>query len=316
MILTAVSVILPVFFVIGLGFFAGRIREFDGDQVKGLNELVLDYAMPAMMFAGTVSTTRSELLAEGRFVLALLGAFVGLFLGALLFSVRVLHHSIGAAALHANLISMPSVAFIGPPIFRGLFGASSILSIATAAVLGMVTLVPLTVVLVELHASRSGSGGSSNLGQLVAQSLWRTFRKPMVLLPLLGAILVLADIRVPPLIDHMLLLIGSATSGTSLFLAGLIIASYRITLNREIVGNTLLKMIGQPLLMVLLVTVLGVKNPLASEGILICAIPSAVFAPLLAPRYKVYEIEAASTMVLTAFSMIVTFPLAVILTGA
>lgn len=316
MILTAISVILPVFFVIGLGFFAGRIREFDSDQVKGLNELVLDYAMPAMMLVGTVSTTRSELLAESEFVLALLGAFIGLFLIVLLFAVRIMKHSLGAAALQANLVSLPSVAFIGPPIFRGLFGASSILSIATAAVLGMVTLVPLTVVLVELHSRRSDKGTSANLGQLVAQSLWHTFRKPMVLLPLLGAILVLADLRVPPLINQMLLLIGSATSGTSLFLAGLIIASYQITLNREIAANTLLKMIGQPLLMVLLVSLLGVKDPLASEGILICSIPSAVFAPLLAPRYKVYEIEAASTMVWTALSMIITFPVAVILTGA
>jgi predicted permease len=45
-------------------------------------------------------------------------------------------------------------------------------------------------------------------------------------------------------------------------------------------------------------------------------IPTAVFAPLIAPHYKVYEAESASTLVLTALLMIVTLPLTILLTGA
>ena len=43
---------------------------------------------------------------------------------------------------------------------------------------------------------------------------------------------------------------------------------------------------------------------------------SRVFAPLIAPHYKVYEAESASTLVLTALLMIVTLPLTILLTGA
>src|SRR5881398_2889967 len=111
----------------------------------------------------------------------------------------------------------------------------------------------------------------------------------------------------------MLMLIGSSTSGASIFLAGLIIAAYQIRLNGEVIGNALVKMVAQPLLMALLVVALKVGNPLASEGIVVCAIPTAVFAPLLAPRYHIYEIESSSTLVAAAVLMIVTLPLAVIL---
>jgi predicted permease len=45
-------------------------------------------------------------------------------------------------------------------------------------------------------------------------------------------------------------------------------------------------------------------------------IPTAVFAPLIAPHYRVYEAESASTLVLTALLMIVTLPLTILLTGA
>jgi malonate transporter len=138
-ILTATTVVLPVFFLLALGYFAGRARKFDPEQVAGLNELVLDYALPAMLFVATVKTPRERLLSEGAYALALLIAIVGLFLVVVLVSTRILHHSLGEAALQANLASYPSVAFFGPPIFQGLFGASSLLSIAFAATLSGVS---------------------------------------------------------------------------------------------------------------------------------------------------------------------------------
>ncbi len=313
MILTAITVVLPVFFVLALGYFAGRARKFDSDQVAGLNELVLDYALPAMLFVATVKTPRERLLSEGAYAIALLIAIVGLFLLVVFVSTRVLHHSLGEAALQANLASFPSAGFFGPPIFQGLFGASSLLSIAFAATLSGVTIIPLTVVLLEMHRRHANGGARQALPAMIANSLADTFKKPMVWAPLLGLGLVLVDVKVPPLLDSMLMLIGSTTSGASIFLGGLIIAAYDIKLSAEIITNTLIKMIAQPLLMAVLVMALGITDPLRSEGIVVCAIPTAVFAPLLAPRYRIYEVESSSTLVATAVLMIVTLPITIIL---
>lgn len=311
MTLTALTVLLPVFFVLGLGYFAGRAKKFDADQVAGLNELVLDYAFPAMMFVATVKTPRDELLSEGSYALALLIAFVGLFLAVVLVSTLLLRHSLGEATLQANLASFPSVGFFGPPIFQGLFGPSSLVSIAFASTLSAVTMIPLTLVLLEIHHQRTTRGEGQRVSSLIVQSLANTLKKPMVWAPLIGVALVLAGARVPPLIDNMLMLIGSSTSGASIFLAGLIIAAYEIRLNGEVIANALVKMVAQPLLMVLLVAALKVGSPLAGEGIVICAIPTAVFAPLLAPRYRIYEVESSSTLMATALLMIVTLPIAI-----
>jgi hypothetical protein len=49
--------------------------------------------------------------------------------------------------------------------------------------------------------------------------------------------------------------------------AGVIVAAYQIRLNGEVIGNALVKMVVQPMLMALLVWALKVRNPLASEGI-------------------------------------------------
>src|SRR5438874_4555156 len=249
MILTALTVLLPVFFVLLLGYFAGRAKEFDASQVAGLNDLVLDYALPAMMFVATVKTPRDELLSEGSYALALLVAFVGLFLAVVLVSTRLLHHSLGEATLQANLASFPSVGFFGPPIFQGLFGPSSLVSIALATTLSAVTMIPLTLVLLEIHHQHTTRSEGQRVSSLIVQSLANTLKKPMVWAPLIGVALVLAGARVPPLLDNMLMLIGSTTSGASIFLAGLIIADHDIRLNGEVIANALVKTVGQPLLM-------------------------------------------------------------------
>src|SRR4051794_21055284 len=93
MLITSFSVLLPVLFVMGLGYWAGRTKRFDANQVRGINELVMAYALPSLMFVAAVTRTRSELLAERMFLLALTIAFLGLFVAVALLSIFILRHS-------------------------------------------------------------------------------------------------------------------------------------------------------------------------------------------------------------------------------
>lgn len=315
-VINAFLVLLPVLFVMALGFLAGRARQLDRDQVQGLNELVLTFALPALLFVGIVTTPRSSLLATGLFVPALLIAFVGLFVVVAVFSVFVLHHRVGAAALQASCIVFSNVAFIGLPILTPLFGSSSTLSVAIAALVLQVTLVPLMVTMLEYDRQRSAGGETPRLAALVGQSLLSSLKQPVVLAPLLATILVLLSVPVPKEIESMLNLIGSATAGVAVFAAGLIIATSQVKVTVETAANTLVKMIVQPALMALLVVAFGIGKPLGSEAILICALPTNVIPAMFALRYKVYEAEAASTLLLTTIAMIVVMPLAIALTGA
>src|SRR5579864_4602063 len=315
-VINAFLVLLPVLFVMALGFLAGRARQLDRDQVQGLNELVLTFALPALLFVGIVTTPRSSLLAAGPFVLALLIAFVGLFVVGAVFSVFVLHHGVGAAALQASCIVFSNVAFIGLPILTPLFGSSSTLSVAIAALVLQVTLVPLMVTMLEYDRQRSAGGEMPRLAALVGQSLLSSLKQPVVLAPLLATILVLLAVPVPKEIESMLNLIGSATAGVAVFAGGLIIAAYQVKVTVETAANTLVKMIVQPALMALLVVAFGIGKPLGSEAILICVLPTSVIPAMFALRYKVYEAEAASTLLLTTIAMIVVIPLAIALTGA
>jgi hypothetical protein len=314
-VINAFSVLLPVLFVMALGFFAGRTKQFDKDQVQGLNGLVITFALPASLFLGIVTTPRSSLLAAGPFVIVLLIAFIGLFVAMALFSVFVLRHGAGPAAVQATCIAFANVTFIGLPILTPLFGPSSTFAVAIAALVLQVTVVPLMVTMLEYEQQRSARGQTHGVLTLVAKSLLGSLRQPVVLFPLLGTILLLVGVAVPKEIESMLNLIGSATSGVAVFVAGLIIAAYHVKLTVEIAANTLVKMIVQPALMALLVMGFGIGKPLGSEAILICALPTAVIPVMLALHYKVYEAEAASTLLLTTLTMIVVVPVVIALTG-
>jgi malonate transporter len=104
---TAISALLPVFFVLALGYAAGRAKRFDADQAAGLNELVLDYALPASLFVGTVRTPREQLLQDGPLVLALLIAFVALYAVALALGRFFFRHPPGTASLQALSPRLP-----------------------------------------------------------------------------------------------------------------------------------------------------------------------------------------------------------------
>jgi malonate transporter and related proteins len=311
---SAVGVLLPVLFVLGLGYWAGRAKRFDNNQVAGLNELVLDFAFPALLFVGIVRAPRATLFAELPFVLALLIATLGLFVAVALVSIFVLRRGVGTAGLQALAVSCTNAGFAGIAVFTPLFGASSLLSIAIVALIYNVTVTPLTVVMLEFDGQRSAGSPTGSLGAVIGQSVLGSLSKPYVLSPILATILVLVDVHIPKEIQSMLYLIGSATTGVSLFVAGIILAAFRIKLTPEIFGNVAVKMIVQPLLMVLLVGALAVTKPLAGQAILICSFGSAVVSPMLAVRYKVYQAEAASTLLLTTLAMVIVIPIAIMLT--
>ena len=319
---TAISALLPVFFVLALGYAAGRAKRFDADQVAGFNDLVLDYALPASLFVGTVRTPREQLLQDASFVLALFVAFVALYVVALVLGRLIFRHSPGTAGLQALSVGFPTATFLGPAILAGLFGPLSAVTVAIAAIVSSLFLIAPTQVLLEIDrgaaedASKNPRPGSGpRIGAVVGSAIVRALRTPYVWSPLVGTALVLLGVHVPGALQNMLDLIGHTTSGVATFAAGLTLAAHRIALNVEVTVNTLLKMFAQPALMAVLVLALGIADPVAREGLVICALPSAVMPTILSTRYRMYESEASSTLVFTSLLMVVTIPIVILLTG-
>ena len=63
--------LVPVFFVMFLGYFAGARRIIDNQRIASLNVLLMTFALPVALFVGVAQTSRSGLEENGELVFVL-----------------------------------------------------------------------------------------------------------------------------------------------------------------------------------------------------------------------------------------------------
>ena len=54
----------PIFFVLALGYLAGKRNTFDADQAAGFSKLALSFALPASLFVSMTDIPRDLLLGQ------------------------------------------------------------------------------------------------------------------------------------------------------------------------------------------------------------------------------------------------------------
>ena len=76
---TVLGAVLPMVVAFLLGFVAAWRGDFGPRDASPLNRMVLVYAVPLALFAGTVTTSRGELSQVIPLVIALCVAIIGLY---------------------------------------------------------------------------------------------------------------------------------------------------------------------------------------------------------------------------------------------
>ena len=110
---TILSALLPMVVTFLLGFVAAWRHDFATKDATILNRMVLVYAVPLALFAGTVSTPRAELSQDIPLVIALCIAIMGLYAATFLLSRFAFRVRPGISALAALTASAPAVPFVG-----------------------------------------------------------------------------------------------------------------------------------------------------------------------------------------------------------
>jgi malonate transporter len=298
----------PIFFVMALGFVAGRMRAVDNHHVDELNSLVMNFAVPASLFVATASAPRSEMIMQGP-LFAILGA-VMLLLYLLWYLVQryVSSASKAEASLQALTVAFPNLAGVGLPIVSAILGPTETVPVAVALATGAILVSPLTLLLLELSGSKEQTdAGTSALR--VRQALRHALTKPVVLAPVLGILLSLSGVGLGAVTAASLMLIGQAAAGVALFLTGLILSAQSFRLDWKVVGATGTADVIRPLLAAAIVHVFPVPSEVAKVSILLAAVPSGFFGILFAESYKVRSPEVGSMVIAsTVFSIPICSP--------
>jgi malonate transporter and related proteins len=314
MVETILSALAPIVFTLLLGFVAAWRHDFGPKEASVLNRMVLLYAVPLALFVGTVGTPRTDLVQDIAFVVAIFVAIVGFYVLVFVLFNFVFRFSLSESVLAALAASSPAVPFMGPAILGDLFGKTSAVTIAIASLVINLIVVPVTILGLALGRTPVAITGSATTHSAFTEKLLETVKQPIVWAPVLAFVLVLCNVRVPSIVDHGLSLLGQATSGVALFASGIMLAAYKIQIDRTALSLALLKNIVQPALVLVGLRSLGYGAPIVPEAVLTTAIPSMPIVIVLAVQYHVLEGRASSALFLSVIGSMFTIGVFIALT--
>src|SRR5271166_2047379 len=307
---TIATTLIPVAFVMFLGYWAGYRKYFGVTDRAQLTKLVLTWLLPPLLIAGMLKTPRADLM-DYRIPLLFVVGLLGPYLVVLLGCRYVLKWDLSKSTLRTDLLVFPDMVFMGAPILGQLFGPSSLYPILIANLVPVLFILPITIVLLKVDSDKSAGAGV----QAAFKTVLKGLGEPRVWLAFVGIALVLLDVPVPKFVTSSLDLIGSGTTGIALFVSGLIIAQEKLKLTLPVAVDTLVKNLLCPAVMLAIVLALGINGVIAKEAVLLVGLPSAVIVTMFAEERRVLEAESATTILATRVFTFVSIPILIAATN-
>jgi malonate transporter len=295
----------PIFFVLALGYGAGRLHIVENRQVDGFNALVMTFALPASLFVATASATRSQMLGQWPLFVILTLMMLILHLGWYGYQRIVNRASRAEASLQALTIAFPNLAGVGLPVAASVLGPTGAIPVAVALASGSIIVSPFSLVLVEMD-----NGATPSMAQVI-KAMTRAVTKPVVLAPALGILFSLSELHLDPVAASCMRLIGYSAPGVALFLTGLILSSQAFKIGWNVTWATVVAGILRPGLTAVMVFAVPVSSEIAKVAILMAAAPSGFFGILFAVNY--HRDSATIGSIVISSTLISIIPIAIVI---
>jgi len=294
---TILNGLLPVAFVIVLGWLSARIGLLKHGDADVFATLVIRFALPFALFEGAVRTSPDKLHNVG-FALCLTLGLMGTYVIALGIGRFVFRHDLRTATMQALVCAFPDMAYFGAPILAAVFGPEGFLAVLVGNLITSLFMLPLTIVLTGL-GNNGKAGERSDVLRVFRQSIARAVIHPIVWLPVSGMVLSFCHITLPEPVQTSVGLIAKAAGGTSLFALGLMLYGERFVINANILVNLGMKNFVQPALMALGAVLFGVVGAPAHQAIITGAVPTATAAAMFAIKSNTYTRDATATILVS-----------------
>jgi malonate transporter and related proteins len=305
--MSVVSIVVPVFALIAIGYAAARWRLMSEAAQKGLAEFSATFAIPALLFrtiAGAEALPVSPLDIWAAFfgALAITWALAAIATRVLLRRPAIDAASIAMTATYGNTV------MLGIPLCLAVFGDAAaapiavILSIHTALLWGFGTLQ-------HQWVARSAA---TDPGQLILTIVRDLLRNPLILAIIAGGFWRLTGLGLAPVPDRILALLGQAGVPTALVALGTSLAGFAIKgQGPTLTAVICLKLLVMPAIAAVLSLALGLPPAAAGVVVLFAGMPSGANAYLFASKVDRAVNSASGAVALGTLLSLVTVSLMV-----
>jgi hypothetical protein len=294
--LSTLGAVLPIFALIFAGWIARRTGALGSHASAELNRFVVYLALPALLFDIIAHAQWSEVW-QPRFIAAFgIGAAL-VFCLTIAVRLRRPRH-LADAAIDALNAGYANVGFVGFPLALAALGREALAPTLIATIITVCILFAVAIVLVETGLQTEKR--RRHLAAKVGRSL---LRNPLLVAPVLGAIVPITGLSVPAPVESFLKLIGGAASPCALVALGLFLAAKRDGAQTSVGSAALLvgfKLVLQPAVTWVMATaVFGLSPLLTHVAVLLAALPTGTGPFMLAEFYK-REAEMTSNVILAS----------------
>ena len=298
------AALVPVYFGLALGYFAGRRGIIDSKGMAGLNTFVMSYGMPAALFLAAAQMPRQALALNGKLFLVVALASISVFWAGLIVQVKLFNFTPANSSAMLLTVSSPNWVGIGYPLFIALYGPQGAVPVGVAILCGNLLTVPMALLLLE--AEGASQTPTSFLRRYIA-ALLRTVKNPIVLGPAFGLCLSLAGYTLSPILVRSFGILGESVAGVTLFVTGLVISRESFSIDRNVLGALSVKLFLQPLLTFVIASLLlHYSSQTVRDAVLLMACPSGFFGILFAFTYNARTREAESVLLLSTLGSVLT----------
>jgi len=294
--LVFLNVVTPVFILVVIGYFVGPRLKI---EARSLSRTAYFVFIPAFVF-NIISEAKidSELALQmlsfilvAQIAVALLGFLVG----------KALRQSREITAAFVLIATFGNVGNFGLPLIVFRLGETA----RTFATVYFVATVFISFVICVGVASWARSGGVT--------AVFSVFKTPALIALIPALVFNITDVEVPIFLSRLSGLLGQAMIPVMLITLGVQMGEIpKIKINFNVFAASTVRLIGGPVLALLIVPYFGLEGLERSTGILQAAMPAAVLASIIALEYKLLPEFVTTTVLFSTLYSILT--LTVILT--
>lgn len=302
---------MTLFFIVIVGFAAGKLGYMGGEFDRRLSNLVVDITCPALILSSTMTGT----LSDRELILPLLG--ISLITYLLLTAVavwlpRLLTRHKERQGIAGFALMFGNVGFIGYPIVDSIFGHEAVFYAAILNVVNTFFVFTVGAMLVNGEFSRQEEQAAavSKRKQLFNKKI--IFGSPMIAAYLAMLIVALRIENIPTVISAPLTLIGGITVPAALLIVGSSMSrlSTRMMLgNRTVYLVTVCRLVIIPLSLYYLFTVMGFSPLVVNINTVIIAMPVATYGTILCLKYGRDTTLITEVTFITTLLSVLTIPL-------
>ncbi len=294
------SIVLPTFGLIGLGWLAGQLKLLGNRAGDGLSDYVFLLAVPSLIFR-TLSEGGTPADNPWGYWIAYFGGVAVVWFAAMILATRVFGRDRREAAIHGFSAGQSNTVLVGVPLILEVYGDAGAIPLFLLLAIHLPIMMSAAAILIE-------TASADAKGLEIAKKLARTIvTHPIILALVAGLIAQRLGMKPTGAVKSFVDQLAATASPCALVAMGLALKRFGFVSDiRAVASISALKLIAHPFLVWLLAFhILTVPPVWAGVAVLFAAMPCGINAYLIAARYKVAEPTAsAAVAVSTAISVV------------